>query len=1197
MPNKEYTLNCFNLSPILFFIVIFFISFFVFTNKVNALTLDKNSYVSGEQVSFIDEGGPFLIFNGSGSQVGGDYSYAPGLTLNQSVPFGRGNYKIIEFTTFNDLPCFLGLSYDECKQAPEFVAEFLFTITPASNGDGGADFDPPLDSELTPMGNLMAGYIQNYVPEVNVFSILKNAIFSDNLNIDYKATDQNDSDNTKSYNGLKDNPVSIFFSDKIANLYDNFLGSTNKTAITKDQPAEGSYKWSVKNLIPGVLYKIIVEAIDKSGLWGQSLSEYFSVDFTAPVFNIKVNPNAVRSGDVSISIDSSEDLSDLPQVKVTQNGSEAKTVILKGNGSHYEGVYTVVPGFDGTAVISISGSDMAGNKGDIIISGGTFSVGMNPPPKPKINNYVEKFTTDKEFIDISGITRSDTEAVISLNGAEISKVKPDKIGNFTFSKVQLDKKKNKGINYVNISSVDQLGTKGEGVLMEIKYNIPPVVKIVKPINEDTLNNIAPITVEGSDENMDNIFYTYQILSKNDFNNKVFNWINISENNPSSSFSWNTSEMEDGDYYIEVVAFDGFAKTISNPVLVTIKNVLPYFIFEDGRNTVTNKSNVAIKGKVLTSTNLNPRPSISSLAYSMDGGSTWAPLKVTSVSGDYEKKFAVSFSNLKEGTYPILWRTKDSRGYIGKIIHPLIIDKTAPKSPIVTVPKMEKGIEFVINNTNDENLNKKGVQVNIKGKTEPYSTVNLIYNNQTIATKAFPTGDFSFVDVTFDQKGRYNLSLSATDLAGNNSPSISIPILYNNPPVISIINPKPFRGLSDKADVSWNIKDIDGDPINSIVVSYRNKDKDIVFKNLVTNANAVGNYIWDTSTLPESNNYELKVTASDGYVTNSLVVSFSIDRTPPVLTSFVFNKNQTNINDKNISFLCSGEEEDSISGIEFVEYRVESSDSKTSPWYKGVITSGYMKNKATFNIKHPILVSDGEYKVYARAVDASGNISSPLSLSLFVDKVAPRIGSFFFKKDGVNLNPDEVGNISIYKNSNFNFNISLESDTENASIKIGSKSFDLKKDDSSGLWNTDIYSDGDSVEKIYITAQDGSGNIIKDKEIGGISFISRGYVYYDNNSKEFIVGADIHMLKLNKDTGQYNDFMVSNNNTDIISNNSGEYEATLPAGEYKFIISKSDIDTLRYSLILDRPSIVNSNFKVTKSTGIMRFINKFLEIFR
>ena len=1180
----------------LFFLFIFDVS------NVDAVTLNKSTYDYGEEILYVENVGATMFFDlnsDTANFLGSEHE--AGFNINEGgAVFDNGNYIIMEHQS-GDNDCYWNPSptepytskLEECRNSPEFINEFSFTVRTRPSGGGGEE-EPELDEELKPAMGVML-----YPPEVSISSILKGAFYSNELNIGYRVTDENDLGmfQDKLKYGLGENPTIISYSDKVSDYFDS-LSFIDKTEIAKEQPVQGNYLWSVKNLQQGILYRIIVDAVDNFGMWGQAISEFFGVDFSAPVFTVKVNPPAVRNGDVTIIVYSSEDLSKIPEVKVVQNGGTPQSVIMTGEKNHFEGIYKVLSGFDGPAVIKVSGYDVANNLSTEIVSGGIFSVGVNPPPKPKIDNYKEKIVTNNEFIDFSGISRVDTEVILSVNGTQISKVKPDDKGVFAFNQIKLDKTKNNGTNYVDIVAIDALETLSESALIEVKYNIPPTIVILNPKEKETLSNIYSINVEGKDENSDTLFYTYQILALSKYKNKVYDWVNISEGNPSKSFSYNTAELEDGSYVLQVKVSDKNAEVISLPVFMNVKNVLPSFLFEDGRSTITNQSNVSVRGKAVTSLNLSPRPSIVSVAYSMDKGLTWTPVKIESVKGNYEKKFVVEFTNLsKEGTYPVLWRTKDSRDFIGLIVHPIIIDKTAPKAPTILSPRIDKDV--IISDSNDENLSKEGIQINIKGTTEGYNNVTLNYNNQILTTKALATGEFNFKDVSFTQKGRYNIDISVTDQAGNKSGVTSFYVLYNNLPVISFINPKPFRGISGLSNISWNIKDSDGEKLSNVVVSYRNKDKDKIFKTLVSNGNAIGNYNWNTSGLAESNNYELKIEVSDGYSVTSSTESFSIDRTAPILTSFVFDKNITNEKTKQISFVGKGEATDNLSGIEFVEYSLEDNSGMKTPWYKGIVTSGYLKNKATYQIKHPLLNEDGEYKVHARAVDTSGNVSEPLVLSLSLDKTAPRVGGFFFEKNNINLIPDEQASIVIYQNSFFKFNVSLEEDTGNATIRIGTKEYELKKDVKTNLWSANVSVNSDNREKLFITAEDKSLNKVKDKEIGSVLASKRGTITRQNENKESfsVVGASINVLKLNEETNQYNDFIFADNSSSVLSNESGEYDLILPAGDYKFVVSGNDIKTLKHKLNLNRSSIVNEDFRVSKTSKIIELWRQFLSIFK
>ncbi len=57
--------------------------------------------------------------------------------------------------------------------------------------------------------------------------------------------------------------------------------------------------------------------------------------------------------------------------------------------------------------------------------------------------------------------------------------------------------------------------------------------------------------------------------------------------------------------------------------------------------------------------------IAGISYSTDGGGSWHPIGDVSGIGSTAARFSVKMSNLREGTYPILFRVRDNSGNIGK----------------------------------------------------------------------------------------------------------------------------------------------------------------------------------------------------------------------------------------------------------------------------------------------------------------------------------------------------------------------------------------------------------------------------------------------------------------------------------------------------------------------------------------------------
>ncbi len=68
------------------------------------------------------------------------------------------------------------------------------------------------------------------------------------------ASDKNDLGGAeeKSLLGLGDNPVSLYYSDKITEWDHTYIDPSIKTLIANNLPTKGPYTWNIKDLVPGV---------------------------------------------------------------------------------------------------------------------------------------------------------------------------------------------------------------------------------------------------------------------------------------------------------------------------------------------------------------------------------------------------------------------------------------------------------------------------------------------------------------------------------------------------------------------------------------------------------------------------------------------------------------------------------------------------------------------------------------------------------------------------------------------------------------------------------------------------------------------------------------------------------------------------------------------------------------------------------
>ncbi|MBA7512850.1 hypothetical protein ES705_04859 [subsurface metagenome] len=121
-----------------------------------------------------------------------------------------------------------------------------------------------------------------------------------------------------------------------------------------------------------------LRAVDNAGN-GSEIDRYkFIIDTSSPTFIASSSKNPAKAGEVNITIQANEKLKQSPTVTVRQNGQGSATTVATGSSDNitWIGTYTVITGYDGTAVINVSGVDLAENAG---IASGNFEVDTIAP--------------------------------------------------------------------------------------------------------------------------------------------------------------------------------------------------------------------------------------------------------------------------------------------------------------------------------------------------------------------------------------------------------------------------------------------------------------------------------------------------------------------------------------------------------------------------------------------------------------------------------------------------------------------------------------------------------------------------------------------------------------------------------------------------------------------------------------------------
>ncbi len=569
-------------------------------------------------------------------------------------------------------------------------------------------------------------------------------------------------------------------------------------------------------------------------------------------------------------------------------------------------------------------------------------------------------------------------------------------------------------------------------------------------------------------------------------------------------------------------------------------------------------------------------SISKIEYSTDNGKKWSTVTFTTESGiaKFSTKLA---STSNEGAYVVLWRARDSKTIVARGSHLVVIDKTAPKPATIISPRAGG----VLTDKDDTDSLRAGLQFALSGGAEPgasvmcsvASVVSTSSPQATIKVTAAVDGHFTCSGFTLSERGSYTASVVVTDVAGNTSASVATQFVYDNPPSVTLLDPKPYRGFAKTAEIRWRVSDIDDDLVKNLVLEYRKGDG--AYTKLLVPAGA-NSYTWDVTQLAPGSGYELRLEASDGIATGADQVNFSIDRGAPAEPTIVISKTVLGKSDF-LSF--NGRAGDALSGIEYVEYAITpQGEEGEKEWFAATVTSGFLSTSASYTAKYSKLLSDGMYQVYVRAVDAAGNISPEASVAITVDSNPPRVGSFAFIYKEVSIPPDTEGKVSLYAEATTTFAVSLEGDAKEAVLLLDNDRIPLVKNIVSGLWEASVaVSSGTRV--LRISATDEVGNSVMRKEIGILVAIPRASVVDQDNKP---VGAvEIKILEQG---------LV------MMSDAEGTFELALPAGHYTVVARKAGYQTVVRAFVLERASLVTVSLETKQISGAQAFFQSIWDYF-
>lgn len=1123
------------------------------------VTINKETYAINESILLTSSGGALELYDLDFPEFVDD-SVADSHEVGDNVSFGRaGDFALVEV---NEPQACDGyeLSYQECKDSEYFVGEVLFTVLPPSGG--GA-----------PSGG--GGSVSNTGPRVSILEPNRSAKnLKGEVVIKYEAYDQDDQRGLGQSFGLIEEPVSIYYFSGI-NIREYIL-------IAENLPAEGEYKWDVSDLPEGDIY-IVIKVIDKKGLTDSALSDQLVVDNSAPIFKLTTTPEATRGESVEITIEPSEELFGLPDLFVVQRGHSPVKVKLQTLGDNlFSGTYKPVPGFDGLALLDVSGQDLNKNLGTTTISGGFFSVGVEPPPKPVITSPLDNEIVATNTIEVlGGNVRDDLTLSLFVNNKDSYEATPDADGNFRFTGVLVDKDFNKGNNFLRLVASDLAGNQTE-IALGVKFNLNPEIDFVSPVAGQILTGTSSLQVAGSDANGDVLKYSFEI-SRN--NSNVFS--SLAKKLTTGSYTFDSSLFADGDYVARVVADDNFGKSYATSSVFTIRNELPIITFVGGDRQIVNTKKTALGFSVqdsqvpvgdIDNPTIKSYP-VTKVEYSLDEGVTWQ-----SMQSPRSGNFTINLDTTEEKSYTVLVRALDERKFYGRAKALIIADFGAPTEAVLTSPT--DGAIF--GKKDDQNKKLAGTQITLVGKAEPESTVIATTNRFTVSTEVDSKGDFILPDVSLTKHGANSILITVVDLAGNKSFGQTLTLQSNNAPEVKFISPREGRGLGNNTKIVWETRDQDLDKVKTNSLKIR-KAGSTSFTTIATDITKE-EYDWQLPQNMSSGNYELVVEVTDGVSVSVASVSIAVDRVPPVIKSF--NLGQSIITEA-VAIRGVGEASDDLSGIEFAEYSFAGDE-----WQSADILSGFLSNNASFGFVRQSGLVDGEYQVKARVKDGAGNVSSVFPVKLLIDTTAPRVGSIAFTQNGSFLEPDSDGSFLVGSNSTLELSVSLESDTKNATATLGSYVFPLSRYQNN-LWQAGVVlSEVDDYE-IFVEAEDQFDHKTLPQNVGVLKVIPSGQIWYQDSQglPHPLAGAQIEVWVVDLKTNEYSLWQAESFGAvnPIVVGDDGRYSLRLPVGTYELRITALGFERLKTKPFVTRqPSLINNDFQMVERSGFVGWLKNLID---
>ncbi|MFH1181681.1 MAG: Ig-like domain-containing protein [Candidatus Woesearchaeota archaeon] len=642
---------------------------------------------------------------------------------------------------------------------------------------------------------------------------------------------------------------------------------------------------------------------------------------------------------------------------------------------------------------------------------------------------------------------------------------------------------NVSVNATDLGGNTNISANISIVIDNTKANVTAVI----PAN-DTVFEEQTILINASvNDSLSKVFnVTFRLT--NSGGSSVTAWLYAERNSGTISQGyWNASisgnDLVNGVYNITANATDFSGNQILvNISQIQVSNVAP------NNTIVVPLPGYNFSGSFVVNASINDSGTVASAKVTLfnNTGLAYGPYSMSLTSGTTNTGYwsitinTVSLS-IRDGYYNISVNATDvSRNSNISLNVSATIDNTrANVSMVVPVNRTNQLTSFLINASVNDSLSKVFNVTFRLTNSAGTSTSQWIY-----ATMSSGNYDQGYWNATFDittlAQGRYNITINATDFAGNQQVANISDIYYDGtPPNNTIIRPLIFSNISGLFSVNASINDSSSGATAVNVTLFSSTGSSVLSTPMtLLSGNLISGY-WnatiDSATIADGN-YNISVNATD-YVQNTNIsanVSITIDNTKPNVSAIAPANNTVF---EEIAIVMNASVNDTTSKVASVKFRLTTSDgSSISSWLTASISSG------TFSVGYwnasisSTSLPNGVYNITINATDFAGNQQVINISQIQIANIAPNV-TILFPSQGMNISGNLLVNASINDSGTVaSVKFTLLNNTGNATLwttmtlRIGTTS--------SGYWDATISTTSliDGYYNVSVNATDNVGNV-------------------------------------------------------------------------------------------------------------------------